>query len=274
MTERRLFIYKRSFKGNRLRATGNFVARDLREAAATPIWSNKDEHPEKRAPHPWEYSVYYWWWEFLRRHEGYKKCCENGGKGRYASLYKDWGDIHSSPYWEWWSKKVVDEHGDTWMRGEYLFAEPLRSIRVVGENWVDSNQDPYSITINVPLEVGTRDLVAMFRRVLNQHSDKRNAARSVSNALYPVATKVPLRALYWALRAWDVQQETKNQKPKVKNHQKPALMGISLWNLDDEGDRQRARMEFKRYFLAAEDYIACAADEGTFPKRRTKKNSL
>lgn len=269
MTERRLFIYKRSFKGNRQRAGGEYVARALREASRVPLWQ-PSEHPENRDPHPWEYSVYYWWWEFLRRHEGYKKCCECGGKGKYASLFTDWGNIHASSYWKWWSTKVVDENGDTWTRGEYLFAEPLRSIRVVGANWEVSDRSPNSITVNVPLEVGTRDLVAMFRRVLNQHTEQRKAARSASNALYPVATKVPLRALYWALRAWDVEQETKNQKPKVKNHEKPALMGISVWNLKEEDDRQRARMEFKRYYQAAEDYIHCAVEEGVFPKRRPK----
>ena len=35
----------------------------------------------------WDNSVYYLWWEFLRRHDGYKETCENGGKGKYAKLY-------------------------------------------------------------------------------------------------------------------------------------------------------------------------------------------
>jgi hypothetical protein len=269
MNERRLFIFKRSFKGNRYRATGEYVARDLRDAAETQIWSKKREHPENRDPHAWEYSVYYWWWEFLRRHEGYRKCCERGGKGKYAKLYADWGNIHGIEYWNWWNQKVVDDAGDTWTRGEYLFAEPLRSIQVIN-NGVATTQSSNSITINVPLEVGTRDLVRMFRGVLRQHAEQRSAARSASNALYPVASKVPLRALYWALRAWDVEQETKGANPKVKNHEKPAMMGISVWDMSNEEDRQRARMEFKRYFLAAEDYIACAVEEGTFPKRRPK----
>ena len=270
MVERRLFIYKRSFKGNRNRATGEYIAKDLREAAKVWIWDDPSEHPENREPYAWEYSVYYWWWEFMRRHEGYRQCCERGGKGRYKKLYADWGNIHGIEYWDWWNQKVVDDAGDTWTRGEYLFAEPLRSIQVV-EDGVATTKSPNSINISVPLEVGTRDLVKMFRRVLNQHSEVRTKIRSQSNALYPVAPHKSKKALYWALRAWDVEQETKGIKPKVKNHDKPSLMGMSVWrSVKSEVDKQYARKDFTRYLKAAEDYIYCAVEEGTFPKRRTK----
>lgn len=269
MPERRLFIFKQSFKGNRSRKTGEFVARDLRQASRNPLWLPK-EHPEHREPKAWEYSIYYWWWEFLRRHEGYKNCCERGGNGKYAKLYADWGDIHSLEYWDWWKQKVTDDDGNSWTRGEYLFAEPLRSIKVCDEITEMNDASHHSLKIIIPLEVATSDLVAMFRRLLNQHSHERQQARSASNALYPVASKVSLRSLYWALRAWDVEHATKDDCPKVKNHQKPQLMGILAWDLNEEVDRQRARMEFTRYYQAAEDYIACAAEHGTFPKRRAK----
>lgn len=270
MSERRLFIYKRSFKGNRSRVTGEYVARDLRDASQNSLW-RPSEHPEKREPFAWEYSVYYWWWEFLRRHEGYRLCCQNGGKGKFAKLYADWGDIHACEYWTWWNQKVVDDAGETWTRGEYLFAEPLRSINVLEEGTADQSMSS-SLHISVPLEVGTRDLVKMFRRVLNQQSKRRSDARSLSRALYPVAAKAPLRALFWALRAWDVEQASMTSKLKVKNHQKAELMGLPFLDLESDTGKQRARMDFKRYLKAAEDYIYYAVEEGTFPKQRTNKS--
>src|ERR1700676_4105430 len=85
------------------------------------------KHPLFRKPHTalgieWRKSVYYLWWEFLRRHEGYRKTCEQGGNGQYARLYADFGDIHASDFKGWWRT------GD---RGASLFAEPPLPMDVV-----------------------------------------------------------------------------------------------------------------------------------------------
>lgn len=50
----------------------------------------------------WKCSVYYYWWEYLRRHDGYKRTCERGGTGKYAALYKSFGDVHASSFTDWW----------------------------------------------------------------------------------------------------------------------------------------------------------------------------
>lgn len=42
----------------------------------------------------YEQSVYYYWWEFLRLSDRYKTICE-GGKGRLARLYEDFGNVHA-----------------------------------------------------------------------------------------------------------------------------------------------------------------------------------
>jgi hypothetical protein len=65
---------------------------------------------------PWEDSVYYIWWEFLRRHDGYKKTCDNGGEGEYAKLYADFGNVHEGTFTEWWTRD---------QRGARLFASRL-----------------------------------------------------------------------------------------------------------------------------------------------------
>jgi len=64
---RRFFVYAPPLKG---------VGTSKRKAP---------NEPYKDAP-AWKCSVYYYWWEYLRRHEGYRQCCAQGGKGEYAKL--------------------------------------------------------------------------------------------------------------------------------------------------------------------------------------------
>ena len=57
-----------------------FKDRPLHFAYAWPV---KDPKRSKRVlppppfpeAEPWQCSVYYYWWEYLRRHEGYKRTC-------------------------------------------------------------------------------------------------------------------------------------------------------------------------------------------------------
>lgn len=56
--------------------------------------------------------MFYYWWEYLQRHDGYRETCEAGGIGQYAKLYADFGDVHSGDFWSWWAKH------------DHLFAEP------------------------------------------------------------------------------------------------------------------------------------------------------
>jgi hypothetical protein len=46
-------------------------------------------------------SPYYWWFQYLKRHEGYIRCCDDGGAGEYATLYSDWGDVRTDDFDEW-----------------------------------------------------------------------------------------------------------------------------------------------------------------------------
>ena len=74
----------------------------------------------------WRLSAYYYWWEFLRLHEGYAETCRKNGKGKYKALYHDFGDVHASEFKEWWQLRNAD--GVT--RGAVLFAEPHAPAKV------------------------------------------------------------------------------------------------------------------------------------------------
>ena len=108
-----------------------------------------------RDAEPWQCSVYYFWWEYLRRHRGYAQCCAGGGKGIYATLYKDFGDAHAdADFWAWW-------------RGhDHLFAEPpARQLCELG-GFETHTPEPDTLHIRVPLEVRMPYLVDAFRKLL------------------------------------------------------------------------------------------------------------
>jgi hypothetical protein len=142
----------------------------------------------------WEDSVYYFWWEFLRRHDGYKKTCESCGKGKCAKLYADFGNVHGVSFKEWWSK------GD---RGARLFAEPPLPTRVVALTSADvralpENWDSQSLLIvAVPLSLPKRFIEQKLRTILFQHHRRKRGQRTFkeSRALYPIAAQFKTSSL-------------------------------------------------------------------------------
>jgi hypothetical protein len=106
-------------------------------------------------------SIYYWWWEFLRRHEGYKQTCEGRGEGQYATLFTDFGDVHAADFREWWNRY-----------GAELFAEPPlhHSVHILrpGEPAVNL-ADPQLLVVVFPLSLPKRHLRQRFSAILKKH---------------------------------------------------------------------------------------------------------
>ena len=274
---RKFFIHAPPFKGRRSKETGEFLSKRLARI----------QMPFTGAE-PWQHSIYYFWWEFLRRHDGYKACCERGGKGEYAKLYADFGNIHAhDDFWKWWSEKVDSELWAKATRGEILFAEPpARHITPIDR--MLNTQTTDTMTVTIPLEVRTPQLVKQLRRLLAENKKHVMAARGVSRALYPVHNAVRLNSLYLTLCVWDVWVENKDKMPKYEMcdlvdgiNYNPKVEGDSLAMLKRQGigeeddwyrevrtevNRRKAQA-FTRYQKAAEDYIA-SAGRGEFPKRR------
>ena len=168
----------------------------------------KPPNPPYRDAPTWKCSVYYYWWEYLRRHEGYQKCCVKGGKGKYAALYADFGDVHAhNDFWQWCSKERHSE----------LFCEPTaRQIQVLDAKGVfEPTLSDDTLTIELPLEVRTAHLLSHIRKVLREYDAKAKAAKRISRAKYPVATKPVLTSLHQHLVVLDAQQAN----PKLKLHE-------------------------------------------------------
>ena len=163
------------------------------------ISKRKRPNPPFQGAALWQNSVYYYWWEYLRRHEGYKRTCLNAGKGHYAKLYADFGNVHANDdFWSWWTSH------------QQLFCEPPG--RVIEECVFNRHSDRDDLIITVPLEVRSVYLVRMFRRILQANGERVQQARAKSRALYPVYAKPILSALHTTLVVWDMSKRHPNAK--------------------------------------------------------------
>ena len=159
----------------------------------------------------WQNSVYYLWWEFLRRHDGYKETCKNKGKGKYAKLYEDFGDVHEPDFKTWWNKDC---------RGARLFAEPAvpktverltkQDIELLKTEW----DDEAVLVIAAPMFLPKRFIQNRVVKVLKQYHPRKRGQRTIkeSRALYPIANQFNLRSLQLALAVYDL----KKRNPKLK----------------------------------------------------------
>ena len=153
----------------------------------------------------WDSSVYYLWWEFLRRHEGYKKTCENGGNGKYAELYADFGNVHEGTFKEWWTKGG---------RGARLFAEPPLPISVVAltSKEIDALPEDWDLRslliVAIPLNLPKRFIQQRLRNLLVRHHNRKRGQRTLreSRALYPIAEHFNVHSLKKMLELYDLEQ--------------------------------------------------------------------
>lgn len=145
---------------------------------------------------PFKNSIYYYWWEFLRRNDSYKKCVLNDGKGKLKALYKDFGDIYSKDFKTWWNLNN---------NGVNLFAEEfLPEFKVITElQYPSANED--ILYLQIPLQLPKRYLSNEFQKILRKHHRGKRGIRTnkISTAKYPVTGHVDLPALDKCLRVYD-----------------------------------------------------------------------
>ena len=161
-------------------------------------------------------SPYYWWWVYLRRNEDYLACCEKGGKGKLAKLYKDFGDVREDDFKKWWqengvalfSEKHVSEGGDM------VLTELTNKSQ-----WNDAWTGDRVLVIAMPLTSSKRYLQSRFNALLKKrHTTKRGRQYKTfdqSTAKYPLAKNYTIRNLETTLAVYDEYLKHKGQIPKV-----------------------------------------------------------
>jgi hypothetical protein len=212
----------------------------------------------------WKVSVYYWWYEYLKRNEDYRKTCAQNGKGKCAKLFEDFGDVSKLEFKQWWTEND---------RGAVLFAEqPTSSIRVLMPDVV--NQGVFlkenTLVLEVPLNLPMSFLVKDFRKVVSKrHAGKRGKKHiRASKILFQATGKVDVAFLEIALMVLDAKKATP-KKPFWQIAQDLQLGGVNRIAANDTPaaitDKKNVlAATASRYYRKANEMIK-RAGEGRFP---------
>lgn len=149
-----------------------------------------------KSPAYWERSIYFWWYEYLKRHEGYKVTCANNGKGEFGDLFDDFGDIHAVDFKSWWT---------TGTRSIYLFSEPVVEHKMEVIKEMPEAEEGQFFVIKVPLELPKRYLTKEFHALLKKHHTRKRGQRTAreSKARYPVTGQPSISGLRLTLQVYD-----------------------------------------------------------------------
>jgi len=160
---------------------------------------------------PDEETVYYWWWRFMHHHEGYRQCCQRGGSGPYAKLYKAFGNIHALVFRDWWLERGVD-----------CFAEPqpMYKTQLVAPDDVSvlKRMKEQPLLILVPTDAPQSLILKRVQQILKEHHPgtpgrraypKSEAAYKIHQhfvivSLWKMLTAYELRKIYPQVPLWDI----------------------------------------------------------------------
>lgn len=231
-----------------------------------------DNHPLFRTPkagargvYPYTDSIYYWWYEALRRSSRYQRACRNDGRGM-AKLYAAFGNVVSNDFRSWWNQRVDGEQ-----RGRYLFAEPISAEHVAELSpsdiaaWGGSWDREEQLVIAIPRQYTLRHVKRYVGEIVREANGLRRKRKS--RALYPIARKFNIHAMRTAFSYWDLAKaEPKlkrwqlcNQLDKGRQLSEEDLRTDWVWR-----DKQSMNTIAVRYINLADKLIK-GAEKGIFP---------
>lgn len=213
----------------------------------------------------------------MRRNEDYLACCANGGKGKLAKLYEDFGDIRSDDFRSWW--------GGTQQKGSYLFGELPVELRLQKLNNKDEWADDWGseiMVVAVNMEIGRRKLQQYFAHLLQkEHKGKRgrkSLSAAKSTARYPLYRNFSQHNLRAMLEIYDV---WKANEALPKEQRKPQwALGVAVklvpTAMPQKGDtkyittnkRNVMAVAVSRYLKSAKAVVANTA-KGEFPNSQS-----
>lgn len=165
---------------------------------------SKWPNPAFNGSESWQNSVFYYWWLFLQENEDYRATCQNGGNGPKERLYRDFGDVHSGSFRDWWIS-----------HGRELFREPPSEGVKLSQN---SDYSQNRISISVPLTGDLERTLVEIRAILQPVFQEYRLKVGPSQARYPVATKPVPSSLH---KLYSIHQAHK-QRPD-----------LALWELSE-----------------------------------------
>lgn len=261
---------------------------------------NPDVSWEVKPPYPdapgWRCSVYYYWYEYLRRHECYEETCLKDGDGPCADELVTFGNVHDLNFGEWWGERF------------WLFEEkrPVRRLKKapsldargfpLDRNTlyleVDLTAPPSQLFRELRAEIWYQRLAAeerAQRAAVDRAAKRKKSAPEItidvrkSTAHFPVETKPVLSALHEHLLVWDARKAN----PEVDDAEVADIAGIRVNQVVDGETlavrkamklstieiervlRRRKQLAVQRHLRIARQYIDNVV-LGKFPLRTSR----
>ena len=235
------------------------------EYPGAPYRPRLPEPPYEGAP-GWKCSVYYYWWEYLRRHTGYRQTCERGGDGEHADLFEKFGDVHATDFHDWWWKHL-------WL---FTFVSEAQDVPRHGKFYQESEGIFFHVGYarsRTQMLDAVREAFKKIPRERMEHEMRRQYR------LYPTG-RPRLRSLHQHLLVWDAKQAN----PHVHDADLADIAGIDVKHGQDErlladmrerGEytkdierqiRRAKQLAVQRHLRIASQYIGNVV-KGEFPLR-------
>lgn len=144
----------------------------------------------------WKCSVYYYWWEYLRRNEEYRETCRLDGEGKHPVLYRWFGNVHGGDFHDWW-----------WSR-YHLFTFRSEAINIArnGKGYLESE----GVFLHVGYARSKSEMIASAREQIMKISQKEITDELRRTIRFKPAARPVLRSLHQHLLAWDARLEHPN----------------------------------------------------------------
>jgi hypothetical protein len=208
-------------------------------------------------------SKHLYWYEFLTLSEGYKKCCDNGGKGRYAKLYKQFGNVHALTFDEWWARYSSKLFG-----GPPPYTDQL--IKTVEEFVYWGGDEPDSMTVIFNKYAPKSMLRKAFNRLLEEQIPTELGPRVHEDLSYnyTIDSRINTYAMDLTLKVYKIwkEEQSKPEKERMSLYQIGCAAEVPNENSEDNktDPKQIMRTKVLRYVANARGIIA-NVEKGFFP---------
>jgi hypothetical protein len=230
--------------------------------------SARDTQPPFDGAPGYMWSVYYYWWAFLKLSTRYKECCENGGAGELSDLYTYFGDVRGDDFMLWWTRGGHAPGSKNRIHtGRKIFSHGIRfPIREVNDPMLEREGGADRVVLSIPVGNDLSRLTAEFQQLMRPLVENRirEYGEQKGEALFEVTSKNPtLRSLHKIYTA----METKQRNPDLKPYALAKELGITDKIAGDEKDvnhKIAATTELNRLLNKAEMLIR-NVEHGRFP---------
>lgn len=137
----------------------------------------------------WKCSVYYYWWEYLRRNAEYRATCEANGQGSHEELYRWFGNVHATDFHTWWWDHM-------WL---FTFVSEVQNMATSKKWHIESE----GVFLHVGYSRSKSEMAAAARDEIMRIPQKEIIVELRRAIRFTPSARPVLRSLHQHLQVWD-----------------------------------------------------------------------